>query len=216
LRLPPLVPNADGDISVPPAGFKTDTNALQQLDVPIVTLLSSKPRCWPVVPVKVMFASSPLGIVTVVAGPPIEIVPVTIPSSRRMPAAGSNVNANGDATLPTTGRDDARPGPADPVTPLAAATRAPADTAPLNATSDSTIPTRTRRKHAGKRRHNAMRSKVTTDSSQLPSATGRTATTGYKSAATLIPSSDVVNGLQKRTAFVTCCAPAAQSCTPSA
>jgi len=64
--------------------------------VPIVTGLTPSPKYWPAVPEKVMLASSPaVEIVTVVAGPPIVIVPVTMLSSCRIRAAGSSVNAKG-------------------------------------------------------------------------------------------------------------------------
>ena len=73
---PPLVPT-EVETRFVPSGFRIDTVVLQQIEVPMVTLLISRLTCWPAVPLKVNRAFCP-GVVmfTVTAAPPGVIVPV--------------------------------------------------------------------------------------------------------------------------------------------
>src|SRR5262245_13068810 len=68
---PPVVPTNVGATSVPPPGLRIDTLVLQQVDVPMVTLVIFRLILCDAVPLKIRAAFCPITVVvTVTAAPP--------------------------------------------------------------------------------------------------------------------------------------------------
>ena len=75
---PPLVPTLVAATRTVPSGFSIETFALQQVELPIVTLVIFRKTRWAAAPSNVTLAFWPgVVVVTLTAGPPGTITPPT-------------------------------------------------------------------------------------------------------------------------------------------
>src|SRR5688572_5252469 len=100
----PEVPTYDGERRLVPSGFWIEKNVLQQLEVPIVTLVILSAIRRPSVPANVRFRFSFAATVIVTGGPPGSIATVrsTLPETERLsvraPAVADTVSVRGSAS----------------------------------------------------------------------------------------------------------------------